>query len=246
MRALKAVKQSALSDTIKQYSSLIDDQQLDSQYHILLCNTCSCRSLLSKVTRFEQDETQNFWSFEDGGEQQQDPLVEKYFNTDTAPTIDHTEPIETVEPPKPSTHHRTESQSSAGLSVGASSLLDSELDLTSGSCDTLLLAEKMANTTINESETILLSVHLPEPEVIEEEGILKMFPKLSFNGITEAEWKNAKQLLFDIQDLQELLREPLQVDGGKIAIELTNRVDVMKRLSELIAKGNELINAKLV
>lgn len=175
--------------------------------------------------------------------------MERYFVDDNPPVPEseaESAKVETVENTGKSSHQRTESQSSAGLSVAASSLLDSELDLASGPCDAIL-ADKLASASLQDDEHAkVLTVTLKEAEVVEEDGIMKLFPKIAFNSISEDQWKTAKQLLFEIKDLEESVRAPLQVcTGESLKIDIMKRRQMLQRLATLTEQADALVQSTI-
>jgi hypothetical protein len=218
-----------------------------------------------------------FWNFEDakkGGEREGETehehdqidqtLLAKYFTIpseepvlagDTGANDDNVDQL-LQKTTKPS-HQRSESQSSTGLSIGTSSLLDSELDLA---------IDKLAASTLNSDAEqgsglghhhhhhkdlippSLLHAGDPEP-LAEDDRLLRMFPKIHFSSqeISSEEWGEAKTLLLAIMNLVEELKKPVQLVGDENGVqrEVKKRREATKVLKETISRANNLITSKL-
>jgi hypothetical protein len=214
--------------------------------------------LLSRITNFDQEANDDYWNFNEADTQ--DPLVEKYFGSEQQSTqkVEMQDVQAEALPPVPDTkmnsaHQRTESQSSAGLSVGTSSILDSELDIAgsiegslTGSLGRVQLEDASHQRPCRTASMLSISIKEQQPEASEDNGTVRIFPKLQFKPISRAEWSRARQLLFKIKDLEEMIASPFPVlPWEDRQAHLKERQGKLTELYQLIEEAESIVNSKV-
>jgi hypothetical protein len=92
----------------------------------------------------------------------------------------------------------------------------------------------------------MLSISIKEqPETTDDNEMVKIFPNIQFKPITRHEWLKARELLFKIKDLEELVASPFPVLGdSQRQIQLKEQLNNLTNLNQLMDEAESLINNK--